>query len=57
LLKLKIVVMGRQISLNKIVEFALQMNSTTRLVACEKILKMHQDLGSGGATKFQAHIK
>jgi hypothetical protein len=47
---------GGEITLNKIMEFTLQMNNTTRLVSCEKAVEMDPNLASSRALELQTHI-
>jgi hypothetical protein len=56
LLEAMAVGIGREITLNKIVEFALYMNSTTWLIPCKQIFKVHPNLASSGFVKLQTHI-
>jgi hypothetical protein len=50
-------VMRYHLALDKIVEFALQMDGVAQLISCKKTPKVHPDLMSSGTTKLEAHIK
>jgi hypothetical protein len=56
LLEVMTIGIGGEITLNKIMEFTLQMNNTTRLVSCEKAAEMDPNLASSRALELKTHI-
>jgi hypothetical protein len=50
------IVVGHHLTLNKIVEFTLKVDITTRFVASEEIANMNPYLACGGTVKMETHI-